>query len=160
MRISISLFASTLRIDVLEARSFQATVNMATTDILVIAAAMSFMPLLSLDAEFRILNDQTGFIIGTSTTISLFLLPPFGVRHNISRAQKSKLAGLYKQIGCVSSANIVELEAEIYTDSHSDDTANSLCPTENVEFFTPLLLPRCTNNESKSTAKTPIKRLS
>lgn len=111
MSLSVSLFARTLRIDVLSTRLFQPISKMATTDILVIAGAMSFMPLQSLDAEFRIWNYQTGFIIGTLAAISLFLLPLLGVRHNIRRAKNSKLAALYEKTSHLPPANIVELEA-------------------------------------------------
>jgi len=113
----ISNFTQTLRVDIYDTARYRVVAKMATSDVLIVAGAMAFMPLQSLDAEFRIWNYQAGFIIGISTAICLFMVPLIGARHSISMLKSQKLADLIKLRSAIPKKDVAQLEAHL---SHED----------------------------------------
>ncbi len=64
--------------------------RIAMMDVLVVAGALVFMPLQSLDAEFRLHNYLPGFVIGFLAAIIFLLNPLLGAREVIQR-EKSRV---------------------------------------------------------------------
>ncbi len=106
-----------LPVDLYRLERVRPLARLATTDVLVVAGAMAFMPLQSLDAEFRIWNYQWGILIGVPAAILLFLLPLWGIRQRIKQAKAERIAVLQQQIAKHDRADVVALEALI---AHAD----------------------------------------
>lgn len=106
-----------LPVDLYRLERVRPLARLATTDVLVVAGAMAFMPLQSLDAEFRIWNYQWGILIGVPAAILLFLLPLWGIRERIKQAKAERMVVLHQHIAKHDRADVVALEALI---AHAD----------------------------------------
>ena len=84
--------------------------RIALVDLLVVAGAMAFMPLQSLDAEFRLVNYQAGVVAGIPGAILFFFLPLFGISKQMRQAKRTRLAELQRVIEQVPRSDIVRLE--------------------------------------------------
>lgn len=84
--------------------------RVATTDVLAVAGAMAFMPMQSLDAEFRFENYGAGLLVGVCSAISPFLLPLWGVRSNITKRKAARIAELRAQLAAVDRSDISQIE--------------------------------------------------
>lgn len=73
--------------------------------------ALAFMPLQSLDAEFRWLNYQTGLVVGLISSALLFYLPLSGVRSAVRETKKRRIEALQAAIESADRAKVQELEA-------------------------------------------------
>ncbi len=82
----------------------------AVRDVLVVMGALAFMPLQSLDAEFRWVNYQTGLIFGLISASLLFYLPVSGVHDGIRRAKTARLTDLNSRIDAADRNDVGTLE--------------------------------------------------
>lgn len=114
---SVSLLAKKMQVDVYNVDKFKPIARMATLDVLFVAGAMAFMPLQSLDAEFRIWNYQAGFFVGTLAAIFLFLVPLRGARERIRTLKTDKLDQLRNTLAQIPADDISRLETQL---SHID----------------------------------------
>ncbi len=115
--LAINRFAKSLEIDVLETDRFKPIARIATTDILFVAGAMAFMPLQSLDAEFRIWNYQAGLVVGLFSAIVLFSIPLLGARANIQQSKEQRLVDLKDQRQASAPETVQALELHL---AHED----------------------------------------
>lgn len=83
---------------------------LAAKDVLIIAGAMSFMALQSLDAEFRWVNYEGGFIVGIPVAIALLLTPLTGIRANVRACKRSRLEEISAQIAATDRSDMVTIE--------------------------------------------------
>ncbi len=107
---ALSQFARRLNLDIYRLDVLRPMARVATTDVLAVAGAMAFMPMQSLDAEFRIENYGAGLFVGICSAIALFLLPLWGLRSNISKRKAARVAELRAQLAAVDRNNISQLE--------------------------------------------------
>ena len=110
-------FARRLTIDILETDKFKPVVRTAATDILVVAGAMAFMPLQSLDAAFRIGNYLAGAVIGVIAALAMFAIPVMGVRRNILMTRQQRLKELVAARPTAAETSIESLELHL---AHED----------------------------------------
>lgn len=106
----ISKMGETLDLDIYRLDKLQPLARLATTEILVVAGALAFMPLQSLDASLDVANYLPGMTVGIPAAIILFLLPLWGAHQNIIKRKAERLAILYAQQDNISRDSIVELE--------------------------------------------------
>lgn len=111
--IALSNFSTKLEIDLFNTDLLQPIVRVATTDILIVAAAMALMPLQSLDAEFRWENYRDGAYVGAFSAIVLFTLPLVGLRQNLARSKKEKLARLHEELMRLDRNDVPKLEIHL-----------------------------------------------
>ena len=94
-RIRISLapcrVGDALEIDLLDLSNTVPIRKLATTDVLIVMGALSFMALQSLDAQFRLVNYLWGMLAGVPSALILFLTPLWGLRRNIARQKAARL---------------------------------------------------------------------
>jgi len=72
--------------------------RISTTDVLIVAGAMAFMPLQALDAEFRLVNYFAGSVVGLLSALVLFFLPLLGIRENIMAEKTKRLNTLQTEL--------------------------------------------------------------
>jgi len=82
----------------------------AIRDVLVVMGALAFMPLQSLDAEFRWVNYQTGLIFGMISAAVLFYLPVSGVHKGVRAAKLDRLSRLEDRIDATDAEDVATLE--------------------------------------------------
>ncbi len=100
-----------LEIDLYHPARIRPVGRAAIRDVLVVMGALAFMPLQSLDAEFRWVNYQTGLAVGLVSSALLFYLPVSGVRAAVVRAKGRRLEALEAAIDSIDRSNVPELEA-------------------------------------------------
>ncbi len=106
----ISKMGESLNLDLYRLDKLQPLARLATTEILVVAGAMAFMPLQSLDASLDAANYLPGITVGIPAALILFLLPLWGAHRNIIKRKAERLTALYAQQDSISRDNIVDLE--------------------------------------------------
>ena len=84
--------------------------SVALVDVLVIMGALAFMPLQSLDLEFRWISYEAGFVIGIPSAIAFFLLPMWGVHRNIQNQQAVRLQEIQAKLDDCDLDDLVTLE--------------------------------------------------
>lgn len=107
---ALSQFAQRLDLDIYRLDVLRPMARVATTDVLAVAGAMAFMPMQSLDAEFRVENYGAGLMVGACSAIALFLLPLWGLRTNITRRKAARVAELREQLAATARDDITLLE--------------------------------------------------
>lgn len=107
---ALSQFAQRLDLDIYRLDVLRPMARVATTDVLAVAGAMAFMPMQSLDAEFRVENYGAGLMVGACSAIALFLLPLWGLRSNITRRKAARVAELREQLAATARDDITLLE--------------------------------------------------
>lgn len=107
---ALSQFAHRLNLDIYRLDVLRPMARVATTDVLTVAGAMAFMPMQSLDAEFRIENYGAGLLVGVCSAIALFLLPLWGLRSNIAKRKAARVEELRAQLADVDRSDIRKLE--------------------------------------------------
>ena len=108
--VEISRLGGALKLDIYRLDKLKPLTRVATTDILVVAGAMAFMALQSLDAEFRIGNYNAGVLVGIPSAIVLFVLPLWGLHKNIKQSKTERLRSLRGRLDEVDRQNVAELE--------------------------------------------------
>lgn len=106
----ISNMGESLDLDIYRLDKLQPLARLATTEILVVAGAMAFMPLQSLDAKLDAANYLPGMGVGIPAAAILFLLPLWGAHRNIVKRKAERLAVLYAQQDSISRDEIADLE--------------------------------------------------
>lgn len=106
----ISRMGETLDLDIYRLDKLQSLARLATTEILVIAGAMAFMPLQSLDARIDASNYLPGMSVGIPAAAILFLLPLWGAHRNIVKCKAERLSTLYSQQDSIPRDNVEALE--------------------------------------------------
>ncbi|NIP14515.1 MAG: hypothetical protein GWM88_07210 [Pseudomonadales bacterium] len=109
--VALSQLGARMKVDVYRIDRLRPLARIATLDILVVAGAMAFMPLQSLDAEFRIVNYNYGIIVGVPAAIALFVLPLWGARGNIRDRKVERVAALQAKLEAVDHDDVAALEA-------------------------------------------------
>lgn len=107
---SISKMGESLNLDIYRLDKLQSLARLATTEILVVAGAMAFMPLQSLDASLDASNYLPGISVGIPAAVGLFLLPLWGAHRNIVDSKAVRLEELYAQQDDIPRIEIAELE--------------------------------------------------
>lgn len=114
-RISVSSALSRLgacaEVDLYRLDRFEPLARIATGDLLTVVGAMSFSALQSLDAEFRLGNYLSGFVVGTAAALSLFVLPLWGVHQRILAAKRERLAHLRGLLEKTDHGDVGQLES-------------------------------------------------
>ncbi len=113
----LSALGATLPVDLYNLAPVQPLARLATVDVLVTAGAIAFMPLQSLDAQFRLHNYQSGILIGVITGALFLLLPLLGIRRRIRQAKAERLQALQGQIDAARRDDAAGLELLL---SHRD----------------------------------------
>lgn len=103
--------AASLNVDTYTLADTRPLTRLATLDVLIIAGAMAFMPLQSLDAEFRWYNYEAGLYIGIVTVTAFFLIPLTGLRGNLARLKAHRVQELEAHLATIDRADIAALEA-------------------------------------------------
>lgn len=113
-RVPVSLalrhYGRSLQIDLYALEIALPVTYLAAKDVLIIAGAMSFMALQSLDAEFRWVNYEGGFIVGIPVAIALLLTPLTGIRANVTACKRSRLEEISAQIAATDRSDMVTIE--------------------------------------------------
>jgi hypothetical protein len=108
--IALSRTGAALELDIYRLDRLKPLARVATTDILVVAGAMAFMPLQSLDAEFRMGNYDVGMLVGVPAAIVLFIVPLWGLHRNIKQSKAERLQTLRERLDEVDRQDVAELE--------------------------------------------------
>ena len=103
-------FAANLDVDVFNLQSLRPLTNLAAKDVLVIAGAMAFMPLQSLDAELRWINYEGGVYVGIPSALLMLVIPLTGGRLAIVAAKAKRLAEVRRLIAAADRGDVVRLE--------------------------------------------------
>ncbi len=118
---SVSRLGASLPVNVHDLAPLQPLGRLATVDVLVIAGAAAFMPLQSLDAQFRTENYLAGMVLALSAGLACFLLPLLGVHRRIMDAKAARLETLRAEIAAADQSDSVQLESLL---SHRDRIAS------------------------------------
>lgn len=108
---ALSRIGRHLQYDYYRSARFNPIGRMATTDVLVIAGAMTFMPLQALDAQFRWFNYASGLIVGFSAMCLAFFLPLWGFHKSMQASKKMRLAALEKTLAHTPPDDVARLES-------------------------------------------------
>jgi hypothetical protein len=99
-----------VKVDLYNLRTLRPFANVALTDVLVVMGAVAFMPLQSLDAEFRWVNYEAGLAIGIPSAIAFLVLPLWGVHQNIRTQQRIRLDEIQAAVNGCDREDIATLE--------------------------------------------------
>lgn len=120
-RIPVSLalrrYSRSLQIDLYATDKVLPVTYLAAKDVLIIAGAMSFMAFQSLDAEFRWVNYEAGFIVGIPAAIILLMTPLSGIRANLIARKRARLQEISDRIGATTRTDMVTIEL---LEAHAD----------------------------------------
>ncbi|NKB99330.1 MAG: hypothetical protein GKR90_12670 [Pseudomonadales bacterium] len=108
--LAVQKYGAALTIDLYQIEKVKPITNLATKDVLIVAGAMSFMPLQSLDAEFRWVNYEAGLLVGIPTAVVLLVIPMLGVRAGIKQRKRDRIAEINQQIESTNGTDVVRLE--------------------------------------------------
>ena len=114
-------YGRSLDVDLYSVRTSHPLANLAAKDVLIIAGAMTFMPLQSLDAEFRWVNYEAGVYVGVPSALLLLLVPLLGIRKNIAERKNARLQEIGEQIKSTDPSDLVKLEL---LSAHADRVQN------------------------------------
>ncbi len=103
-------FGRSISVDIYAPSRVRPLANLAGKDVLLIAGAMAFMPLQSLDAEFRWVNYEAGILVGVPSALLLMLLPMAGARAAIMKAKQARLDKLLSDLGSTDREDVGQLE--------------------------------------------------
>ena len=109
--LALSAMGERLAIDLYRLDRIRSLGRLATSEILVVAGAMAFMPLQSLDAEFRPGNYQPGVLVGVPAAAIFFLTPLWGVHRSIQAHKRARIDELQVQVAHLGQNDLVALEA-------------------------------------------------
>jgi len=90
----VSYLGEKLTLDIYRLDQLQPLARLATIEILVVAGALAFLPLQSLDAKLDSENYLPGMTVGIPSAAILFLLPLWGAHRNIVATKSTRLAEL------------------------------------------------------------------
>lgn len=113
LSVALSKFGAQLEVDILETQTLRPIVRVATTDVLIVAGAMAFMPLQALDAEFRWVNYNSGAMVGGVSALLFFSLPLFGLRQNLASVKSRLVAQLEQELARIDRNDIQKLELHL-----------------------------------------------
>lgn len=106
----ISALGADLNIDIYRLDKLQPLAQMATIEILVVAGAMAFLPLQSLDAKLDLDNYLPGISVGLPSAALLFVLPLWGAHKKIVATKTARLAELHKHLADTPREQLAPLE--------------------------------------------------
>ena len=98
LSLALSQVGNAVQIDLLDFSNIIPIRKLATTDVLIVMGALSFMALQSLDAQFRLSNYVWGMLAGVPSALILFLTPLWGLRRNITRQKAARLEVLGEEL--------------------------------------------------------------
>ena len=108
--VAISRLSEHTPINLYEMHDLKPLGRISTTDVLLVAGAMAFMPLQALDAEFRLVNYIAGSVVGIVSALALFFLPLLGIRKNIMEEKRKRLETLQTELATVHLEDTQRLE--------------------------------------------------
>ncbi len=107
----LSRLGAALTVDLYQLHKTRPLPMLATKFVLIVAGALAFMPLQSLDAEFRWVNYQAGLTIGLPAAALLFVVPIWGLRAAIKQQRSERLSELEREMAGMNRSDTVRLEA-------------------------------------------------
>ncbi len=107
---ALSRLGEHLELDLYRLDKLRPIARIANADVLAAAGAMAFMPLQSLDAEFRVGNYAIGFFVGAGAILLLFAMPLWGVHKRIIQAKTARRSELQARMERVDRGDITMLE--------------------------------------------------
>ena len=110
LSIGVSRLGKSFKVDVYDLELTKPFGRIATMDVLIVAASMSFMALQGLDAEFRWVNYQSGSTVGIIAATVLFILPIYGIHGAIKAAKDQRVAELKSRLLDIPRDNLEQLE--------------------------------------------------
>lgn len=120
-RLPISMAFSRLgrvvQVDLYDPQALRPFARVAVLDVLVIMGAVAFMPLQSLDAEFRLDNYWPGLLVGVPSALILFTVPLWGVHRNMLSVKAARIVDLQQRIRQCARDDVARLETLV---SHRD----------------------------------------
>ncbi len=109
----LSKLGAALPVDIYRLDRLTPMARIAIADLLMVAGAMSFMGLQSLDAEFRIGNYASGALVGIPAALLVFFWPLLGLRQNILRCKQERIATLRDSLEHVPREDVGALELAV-----------------------------------------------
>ncbi len=106
-----------VEVDLYDPQVLRPFARVAVLDVLVVMGAVAFMPLQSLDAEFRLDNYWPGLLVGVPSALLLFTVPLWGVHRRMLGVKAARIAELQQQIRGCQRDDIARLETLV---SHRD----------------------------------------
>lgn len=103
-------FGRTLEVDLYAMNALQPLARVATGDVLVLMGALALSTLQSLDAQLRIENYASAFLVGGASGVLLFLLPLWGVRANVIERKAARIAEIDAAIAATETSDLRGLE--------------------------------------------------
>lgn len=103
-------FGRTLRLDLYRPETLHPLARVGTGDLLVFMGAIALSTLQSLDAELRLENYASAFLVGGASGVLLFLFPLWGVRANIKARKAARIAEIDAAFDATPRSDLRELE--------------------------------------------------
>ena len=114
---AIGRLGASARIELYRLDRLKPFARIALLDVLIVAGALCFVPLQSLDAQFRWVNYEAAVYVGLTSLLVVFLLPLHALPARIKLAKAQRLEELRTELANVPQADVPRLEA---TAAHLD----------------------------------------
>ena len=101
---------SDLEPDVYDLKRLSAYTRWPAMDVLLITGALAWMPLQSLDAEFRLGNYVPGTVVGLIAATLLFSLPMLGLRRAVVRAKAKRINEVTQLAAGLDGGDVAQIE--------------------------------------------------
>ncbi|MEM7077575.1 MAG: hypothetical protein AAF513_03000 [Pseudomonadota bacterium] len=106
----LSQLGRSLPYDFYRPAAFSRVGRMATTDVLAVAGALVFMPLQSLDAQFRWFNYESGLWVGLFAMALVFFTPLWGFHQSMRASKRERIEELERLLAQTRQDDIANLE--------------------------------------------------
>lgn len=115
--LAFSRMGRAVEVDLYDPQALRPFARVAVLDVLVVMGAVAFMPLQSIDAEFRLDNYWPGLLVGVPSALLLFAVPLWGVHRRMLSVKAARIVDLQQQIRDCNRDDIARLETLV---SHRD----------------------------------------
>ncbi|HSG91416.1 MAG TPA: hypothetical protein VLA56_19525 [Pseudomonadales bacterium] len=107
---ALSRFGGSLRLDLYDLAVLRPLARVSTGYVLLVAGAMVFMPLQSLDAQLRLQNYDVGIVVSVLAGSALFVLPLLGARARVAQLKALRLADLRGRLEATARTDVQDME--------------------------------------------------
>ena len=107
---ALSKLGSRIQVDLYRLDKLRPLSRIAITDVLIVAGAMAFTPLQSLDAEFRLGNYLPAILVGVPAAVLMFVWPIWGLRGRIKSVKEARLRELHALVDRADPRDVPQLE--------------------------------------------------